>query len=408
MEELRPLNLGESNRLYTEACNIVAGGTTQSKRPELFIEGEYPLYAGRAEGAYIWDVDGNRFVDWTLGLGTIILGHCDPAVDEAAMNQIRWGFHSSMTKPVQNELAVKLVEIIPCAELVHFFQAGSDSTTAGVRLARIYTGRDKVVRWGYNGWHDWCCPHDAGIPSSVRDEILTFEYNNLRSLEKVLSENKGRIACIIMMPLEIEPPQTGFLEDVKALAARHEVLLIFDEMRSGFRMALGGAQQYYNVIPDLATFSKAISNGYTLSALVGRADVMECLHQTHLSSTFYTSSIAMAAALETIEQIEQRSVIEHIWHVGGVLLDGLNTCAKEAGLPIEAVGVPPMPDLAFHYENDQRCEEAKRIFYTQTIRAGVLLHPHHHWYVCAAHSEADLDRTLNACADAFAAVKQAM
>ena len=408
MGELRPLNLSESNRLYTESCNVVAGGTTQSKRPELFIEGEYPLYAGKAEGAYIWDVDGNRFVDWTLGLGTIILGHCDPAVDEAVMRQIRQGFHSSMTKPVQNELAVKLVETIPCAELVHFFQAGSDSTTAGVRLARIFTGRDKVVRWGYNGWHDWCCPYDAGIPRSVTDEILTFEYNNLSSLEKILNENKDQVACIIMMPFEVEPPQAGFLEGVKALAAGHEVLLIFDEMRSGFRMALGGAQQYYNVVPDLATFSKAISNGYTLSVLAGRADVMECLHQTHLSSTFYTSSLAMAAAVETIEQIVKRGAIEHIWHVGGVLLDGLNELATEAGLPIEAVGVPPMPDLVFRYKNQQRCEGAKRIFYTRTIRAGVLLHPRHHWYVSAAHSEADLECTLNACADAFAAVKQAM
>ena len=210
MSERAPLSFAQSEHLYAEACKVYAGGTTQSKRPELFIEGEYPLFAARGEGAYLWDVDGNRFLDWMLGLGIVVLGHRDPEVDEAAIREIREGFAFAMTRPVQNTLAQLLVEIIPCAELVHFFKAGSDATSAAVRLARIWTGRDKVVRWGYNGWHDWCNPYDAGIPRHVRDDILTFEYNNLDALKAVLNRNEGQVACIIMMPLEAEAPQPGF------------------------------------------------------------------------------------------------------------------------------------------------------------------------------------------------------
>ena len=408
MQEMKPLGFKESERLYAEACAVYAGGTTQSKRPDMFIRGEYPIYAAGGNGAYLWDVDGNRFVDWVLGLGIVILGHCDPTVDEAAIREIREGFAFAMTRPVQNRLAKLLVETIPCAEMAHFFKAGSDSTTAALRLARIYTRRDKVVRWGYNGWHDWCCPYEAGIPRPVRDDVLTFEYNNLNSLEAVLSQNKEQVACVIMMPLEVQPPRPGFLKGVKELTHQHGALLVFDEMRSGFRMALGGAQEHFSVLPDLATFSKAMSNGYAISALAGRADVMECVHQTHLSSTFYTNSPPMAAAVATIERLRDGDVIPHIWRIGEGLLAGLNQLARDTGVDAEAVGVPPMPDLVFHYDTEARCEEARRVFYTQTTRGGVLLHPRHHWYVCAAHTEADLEHTLNVCGDAFAAVRRAV
>ena len=409
MSERAPLSLVQSERLYAEACKVYAGGTTQSKRPELFIEGEYPLFVSRGEGAYLWDVDGNRFLDWMLGLGIVVLGHRDPEVDEAAIREIREGFAFAMTRPVQNRLAELLVEIIPCAELVHFFKAGSDATSAAVRLARIWTRRDKVVRWGYNGWHDWCNPYDAGIPRHVRDDILTFEYNNLDSLEAVLNRNKDQVACIIMMPLEAEAPQPGFLESAKALAHHHSALFILDEMRSGFRMALGGAQEVYHITPDLATFSKAISNGYCISVLAGRADVMQCfLDRTHLSSTFYTNSPAMAAAVATIQRLREGEVIPHLWRIGQRLLDGLNGLAQDARVEARAIGVPPMPDLKFGYQPEERCEEARRVFYTEVTRGGVLLHPRHHWFVSAAHTDADMERTLSVCGEAFDAVRRAL
>ena len=408
MKQYTALNFAESERLYEEACRIVVGGTTQAKRPDLFIKGEYPIYAAGGEGAYIWDVDGNRFIDWIQGLGIIILGHRDPDVDEAAIREIREGFAFSMTRPIQNKLAKMLVDIIPCAELVHFFKLGSDATTVAVRLARIWTGRDKVVRWGYNGWHDWCCDLNAGIPRGVRDDVFSFEYNNLESLAAVLNSHRDQVACVLMMPFETEAPQPGFLEGVKTLAHEHGALFILDEMRSGFRVTMGGAQEYYGVIPDLATFGKALSNGYAMSALAGRADVLETIHQTHVSSGYATNSAAIAAAVACVEKLRDGDHLPHIWKIGQALIDGLKKLVEDSNVEIEVVGFPPMPNLDFKYETEERCEDARRVFYTATTRGGVLLHPRHHWYVSATHTQADLDLTLNVCADAIEAVRRAM
>ena len=403
-----PIVFRESEREYERACQVIAGGTTQSKQPKRVIPGAYPLYAHHAKGAYIWDVDGNQFLDWILGYGIIVLGYCDPAVDAAAMREIQEGFISCLSKPVQTRLAELLIEIIPCAEMAHFFLAGSDSTSAAVRLARIHTGRNKVVRWGYNGWHDWSCDHEPGIPRYVRDDVFTFTYNDLSSLEDVLNRHKGEVACIITMPFEVELPKPGFLEGVRDLAHQHGALFILDEMRSGFHMALGGAQEYYNVIPDLATFSKSMSNGYPLSTVVGRHDVMANVQETWFSSTFYTSSIAMAAAVATIERLKEGDVIPHLWRIGQGLVDGLNAAARAAGVEARAVGAPPMPDLVFDYGTTERNEKARRIFYTATTRGGVLLHPRHHWFITAAHTDADLQKTLTLCTDAFADVRRAL
>ena len=423
MHNRSPMSFDESERLFAEACQVVVGGTTQAKSPDNYIPGAYPIYAARGRGTYLWDVDGNRFLDWILAYGTVILGYCDPAVDEAAIQEIREGFAFPLTRPIQNQLAKLLVEVVPSAEIVHFFKSGSDSTSAAVRVARIFTGRDKIVRWGYNGWHDWACHRPAGIPHKVREDVLTFRYNDLNSLEDVLNQNRDQVACVIMTPLEVDLPQPGFLEGVKELAHQHGALFILDEMRSGFRMALGGAQQYYNVTPDLATFSKAMSNGYAVSALVGRRDVMMSLLQSHVSSTFYTNSLAMAAAVATIERLKQGEVIPHVWRLGQKLLDGLNQLARDSGVEAQAVGAPPMPYLVFTYdgglaqvgqdgkppaalETGSRYGRAWRTFYTETTRGGVLFHPNHHWFVSAAHTDADLAHTLAVCADAFAVVRR--
>jgi glutamate-1-semialdehyde 2,1-aminomutase len=400
------LSFARSQELFARAQEIVVGGTTQGKAPDTLIPGEYPIYAARGRGAHLWDVDGNRFLDWILAYGIIVLGYCDPDVDEAAIREIRQGFAFPLTKPVQNELAELLTELIPCAEMVHFFKTGSDTTAAAVRLARIVTGREKIIRWGYNGWHDWCCLREAGIPRKVREDVLTFRYNDLDSLEDVLRQNRDRVACVIMMPLEIELPRPGFLAGVKDLAHRYGALFILDEMRSGFHVALGGAQEYYGVIPDLATFSKAISNGYAISVLAGKRDIMKALSQSYLSSTFFTNSIAMAAALATINKLQRENVIAHLWRIGQGLLDGLNTLGQDIGVEVEAVGLPPMPFLVFTYADPEVRETARYVFYRETTRRGILFHPNHHWFVCAAHGEQDLAHTLEISEGAFRLVKE--
>ena len=422
-----PLDFSESERLYAEACKEIVGGTVQGKSPKNYLPNAYPIYAAKGKGAYLWDVDGNRFIDWTMAYGTVGLGYCEPEVDEAAIREIREGFAFPLPRPVQNRLAHLLVDLIPCAEMTYFLKCGSDSTSAAVRVARIWTKRNKIVRWGYNGWHDWACHRDAGIPRSVREDTLTFRYNDLNSLEDVMRSHKDQIACVIMMPLEVAPPEPGFLEGVKELAHRYGALFILDEIRSGFRMALGGAQEYYQVTPDLATFSKAMANGYAVSALVGRGDIMEGLLQSHVSSGFYTNSVAMAAAVANIERMKRGDVIPHMWRLGQGLLDGLRQLIQDSGVEAEAVGMAPMPYLVFTYDRDKekwltdagqdgnadmeqgsRGETAWRTFYTETTRGGVLFHPNHHWFVSAAHTDADLQKTLSVCTDAFTAVRKAV
>ncbi len=404
----QPLSFARSQALFDRAQEIVAGGTTQGKAPNTLIPGEYPIYATRGRGAHLWDLDGNRFLDWILAYGTIVLGYCDPDVDAAAIREIQEGFAFPLTRPVQNELAELLIEVIPCAEMVHFFKTGSDATSTAVRLARVITGRDKIVRWGYHGWHDWCCIRDAGIPRHVRDDTLTFTYNDLDSLEDVLKSNRDQVACLIMMPLEIELPKPGFLAGAKELAHRHGALFILDEIRSGFHVALGGAQEHYGVVPDLATFSKALSNGYAVSALVGRREIMQAMAQTYVSSTFFTNSVAMAAAVATIRKLRREQVIPHLWRLGQSLLEGMDRLAGDLGVEAKAVGLPPMPYLTFTYAEPEVREAAKYAFYRQIARRGILLHPNHHWFVCGSHTEQDLADTLEACEDAFRAVKEAL
>jgi glutamate-1-semialdehyde 2,1-aminomutase len=402
----QPLSFARSEALFARALQAVAGGTTQGKAPNTLIPGEYPIYAARGRGAYLWDVDGNRFLDWILGYGIIVLGYCDPDVDAAAIQEIQDGFAFPLTRPVQNELAELLSSVIPCAERVHFFKTGSDATTAAVRLARIVTGREKIVRWGYNGWHDWCCIREAGIPARVREDVLTFRYNDLDSLQAVLEAHRGQVACVLMMPLEIDPPQPGFLAGVKELAHRHGALFILDEMRSGFHLALGGAQEYYGVIPDLATFSKAMSNGYAISVLAGRREFLAALSQTYVSSTFFTNSIAMAAAVATIHKLQKGQVIPHLWRIGQGLMDGLDRLACDAGVEARTVGLAPMPFLVFTDPDAEVRDTARYLFFREMVRRGVLLHPNHHWFVSAAHTDQDLAYTLEASAEAFDVVRQ--
>lgn len=360
------------------------------------IDGEYPMVVDRANGSYFWDVDGNRYIDFFLSYGTIVLGHADPDVDEAVFTEIRRGFSTGLMKPVQLELINELIEVVPGAEMAMLMKTGSDATGAAVRLARSFTGRDRVIRWGYNGWHDWCAQWDRGIPSVSRELVDTFDYNDLDSLRAAFERHPGEIAAVVMMPFRTEAPKPGFLEGVRELATEHGALLVLDEMRSGFRMAIGGAQEKLDVRADLVTFSKALANGYAISAVVGRRDVLRHLSKVHISSTFYANSDAMAAALATIRKLRSGEHLERIWTLGTRLQDGLRDILGPTGAPIRVVGYPPMPFLDFEYPDPARNAEAKRVFYTETINAGIFLHPNHHWFVCAAATEDDIDAALAA------------
>lgn len=372
---------------------------------DVFPERSYPIFVSRASGAYFWDVDDNRYIDYILGFGTVILGHADPRVTDAVIADLRTGVNvSPFWRRPQIELSETLASIIPGAEMSYAMKTGSDATTGALRLARVFTGRQKVVRWGYNGWHDWSCSRTAGISDSVLLDTLGFEYNDIGSLRSVFDAYPGEIACVIMMPFETEAPNDGFLGMVRDIAHANGALFILDEIRSGFRMALGGAQQFFDIQADLATFSKAMSNGFAISAIVGKAGIMRSLGHTHMASTYYANSAAMVAAITTIDILRNTDALKRIWQRGEELIGGLRRLIDTIGVAAEVVGYPPCPFLRFKYESPITQNEKKIRFYSETVRRGVLLHPNHHWFISAAHSAEDIELTLEACRKAFESI----
>lgn len=395
----------KSQQLLQKARTLDAWALTYVKNYSSF-EDVYPFYCKSAHGAYLWDVDNNKYIDYTLGYGTIILGHADKRVNASVIKEIRNATCvSPLWKPIQVELAELLTSVIPKAEMAFFMKTGSDATSGALRLARVYTQRNKVIRWGYNGWHDWCTPRPKGVPESIRSDVMEFTYNDVESLEKLFLDYPDQIACVLMMPFEIEKPCDGFLQKVKEIAHQNGALLILDEMRSGFRFALGGAQEYFGIQADLATYSKAMSNGYPISAIVGKKDIFQCMEQTKMTATFFGSSLEMVAAYSTISILKNTNVIPYIWHLGMIFLEGLNNIINELSIEAEVVGYPPFPYIRFIMKDQDQLEKAKRIFYSETTKKGILFHPNHHWYICGSHKIKDINNTLDICREAFSKVK---
>lgn len=371
------------------------------------IEGAYPFYATKAKGAYIWDVDGNKYIDYMLGYGTVILGHADKRITNAVIKELKNGVNlSPLWKPFQIELTELLVEVIPGAEMAFLMKSGSDATSRAVRLARIFTGRNKVVRWGYNGWHDWATPISSGVPDGVRADVFEFKYNDMDSLEAIFKKYPNEIACVIMMPFELEKPLPGFLKQVRETAHKYGALFILDEMRSGFRIALVGAQEYFKIKADLATYSKAMSNGYPISAIVGRADVLSGVGKTKMTSTFFCNSPEMVAAIETIKILKTTKTLAKIWELGKYLKKGIESLISKYNAPAKFSGYPPFPFIEFKIADAELNEKVKRAFYIEATRRGVFLHPNHHWYISAAHTLKDINDTLEILEFAFAAANK--
>lgn len=411
MEKLR---LQKSEELYAEALDLIPGGILGIRRPYNFVPGEYPIFVVSGKGGRIADVDGNEYIDLLCSYGPIILGHREEVVDNAVIEQIRQrGFCFNLTQPMQNQLAAKMRELVPCAEMSIFVKTGSDATTAAIRIARGHTGRLKVLRCGYHGWHDWCVEVKGGIPEKLWEDVHEFHYNDLDSLEKLLKEHKGNVAAVIITPVghplahPVEAPRPGFLEGVRDLATAHGAVLIFDEIRTGFRVSMGGAQARYGVTPDLATFGKAMANGYPISAVVGRREVISAVEsKVFISSTFFPNSLEMVAALKTIEILERERVPDKLWARGQKLLDRLGRVVAASGVPCTLSGIPPMPFITFDADPQKKYKERRNLFYTELIRRGVFLQPYHHGYICYRHTDEELDRVVGTVEEALVEVRR--
>jgi glutamate-1-semialdehyde aminotransferase len=399
-----------SETLLERARKILPGvAQTYSKGPDQFVEGVYPVFLESGDGCRVRDPEGREWIDYPLALGPIILGYNDPGVNAAVHAQVDRGPVFSLCNPLEVEVAELLVEMIPAAEGVRFLKTGSEAMTAAVRLARAFTGRDRIAQCGYHGWHDWCIghsPRNAGIPSSSRALTHQWAYNDISSLERIFRDHPDEVAAVVMEPIGVEDPGDGFLAAVRDLAHRHGALLIFDEIITGFRLAPGGAQEYFGVAPDLAAFGKAIANGYPLAAVVGRADIMEQIATTtFISSTFGGDAVSLAAASATLGRIQGGGVCEHLWREGGRLQSAFNTFAARDELPVRMIGLAPRRVLQFDADIDIDANLLKGAIWQECLDRGILMGNAN--FISAAHDAEAVDVTIEAFDAALAVVGDA-
>lgn len=389
----------QSEAMLTRALqSIPLGSQTFSKSITQYPRGVSPLFLVRGKGSRVWDVDGNEYIDFVNGLAAITLGYNDPDVTEAVRKQLDDGVIFSLAHPVEVLVAEKIIEMVPCAEMVRFGKNGSDATAGAIRLARAYTGRDHVLVCGYHGWQDWYIGSTAlnrGVPAAVRALTHSFAYNDLDGLKKRFIELPGQIAAVIIEPMNVSEPQDGFLEKTKALAHEHGALMIFDETITGFRYANGGAQEYFGVTPDLATFGKGIANGYPLSVLAGRKDIMKLMEEVFFSFTFGGETLSLAASLATMGKLQREPVLETIAARGSELLAGLRSLVDrhQLGDCLSTAGHPTWSFLII--KDTPRCSQwlIRTFMFQEMFARGILWIGSHN--LSYSHSRQDIDSLLN-------------
>jgi glutamate-1-semialdehyde aminotransferase len=409
------LTLSRSDELVSRAQAVIPGVTqTRSKRPNQYAPGAYPVYVARGEGAYVWDVDGNKYIDYVLACGPIVLGYGYPAVDEAIRRQLERGIIFGQLSPVEVEAAEAIVAAVPNAEMVRFFKGGVEACSAAVRIARAYTGREIVASCGYRGWHDqWAVTDERtrrGVPSGLRPFTLPFAYGDLDALAAMFRMHPGQIAAVILEPATVGEADPAFLAGARTLASDDGALLIFDEVVTGFRLALGGAQEHFGVDADLAVFAKAVANGMPLSAVTGPREIMRLAEDLFITLTYGDEALSLAAAVAVLREMRAKDVHGYLWSMGRRLMDGLAAAAEQAALPVTLKGLPPMSRLEIDAQTvaswNATGPQVWAFLLAEMARRGVL------WrggifFLNYSHGEEEIDYTIAKAEEAFAALRRA-
>ena len=402
----------KSEALLARALRTIPLGTqTFSKSKTQYPHGVSPYFILRGQGARVWDVDGNEYSDFINSLAAVTLGYRDPDVDRAVAEMMHNGVVFSLPHPVEIEVAEELVKLIPSAEMVRFGKNGSDATAGAIRVARAFTGRDRVAVCGYHGWQDWYVGSTArhkGVPEATRALTHTFRYNDIASLDSILRAHPGEFAAVILEPMNVEQPRDGFLGEVKQLTHRHGALLVFDEVVTGFRFHIGGAQSLFGVVPDLSTFGKGLANGYPVSAVVGRADVMREMEEVFFSFTFGGETLSLAAALATLRKLQREPVIDQLRRTGERVVSLVKQQLAQFGLE-SLFGVSGHPAWSFLTLRDVghlSMWELKTLLLQEMFGNGVLTLGTHN--ICYAHADDDLERLRRGYEAAFARMREAI
>jgi len=411
-----------SQTLYLRGKSRIPGGTQLlSKRPEMFLPGLWPSYYRRARGVDVWDLDGNRYIDMSYnGIGACVLGAADADVDAAVKAAIDAGSMSTLNAPEEVELAELLCELHPWAGMVRYARSGGEAMAIAVRIARAETGRDHIAFCGYHGWHDWYLAANlaedhaldghllpglepTGVPRGLQGSAIPFKYNQIEDLSSIAASLPGKLAAVVMEPIRNDEPKDNFLYRVREIASRVGAVLIFDEITAGWRLNTGGAHLLYGVAPDIAVFGKAISNGYAMSAVIGKAEVMEAAQKSFISSTYWTERVGPAAALATIRKHLRCNVPQHLKTIGQLVQDGWKTAAERANLEVSIGGIPPLGHLYFKGDLQR---EVRTLFTQLMLDRGFLAT--NAFYATLAHREQHVTSYLGAVEEVFRIIVRAL
>jgi glutamate-1-semialdehyde 2,1-aminomutase len=408
----------KGQELWARAKKVIPGGNMLlSKRAEMFLPDYWPAYFSKAKGCNVWDLEGKKLIDMSImGIGTNILGYGHPQVDEAVMNVVSTGNMSTLNCPEEVYLAEKLVEIHPWAEMVRFARSGGEANSIAIRIARAATGKSKVAVCGYHGWHDWYLSanlgndqglashllpglNPLGVPEELRGTTFPFSYNNYSELLNLVNEHD--IGVIKMEVQRTMPPENNFLQKVRALATERKIVLIFDECTSGFRQTYGGLHKLYKIEPDIAMFGKAIGNGYALTAIIGRREIMEAAQSTFISSTFWTERIGPVASLKTLEIMDSMKSWEIITSQGLKIREGWEALAKKYEIKLSHWGLPALTGFTIESEKSL---EYKTYITQEMLKYGYLAG--NSVYVCVAHTDDVITDYLDRLDQVFKIISQ--
>lgn len=417
-------SVDRSLEVYKQAAALIPGKTQLiSRRSSQFAHGTSPIYAHRAKGSRFVDIDENEYIDWVNAVGAIILGHADVVVDAAVKGQIDRGSIYTVNSPLEVELAELLNEVIPSSEMVRYTKGGGEACAVAVRIARGVTGRDIILFSGYHGWHDWyqsanfgVDPESGeypfagiepiGVPHALAGTAIPFKWGDLSALEALLRQHSGKVAAIMMEPLRSELPPDGYLEGVKSLAAAHDVILIFDEVSCGWRMRIGGVQEFIGVTPDMTVLAKAISNGYPMAAVVGSRAVMEPAGRMFISSSYWSDNLGLVAALTTIRELQRRDSAQRFEEIGESLRVKLNEAITDAGLSGVCTGLFYNPSISLDLPDESLRPLVNTLFIQEMAKRGV--HCNMSFKATLSHTEEDIAQTAQIAGEALAVIKQGL
>ncbi len=404
-----PIFKNSQDLLARATKTIPLGSQTFSKSHIQYPENGSPLFVTHGQGSHVWDIDGNEYIDMVSGLLCNSLGYNDSDINHAIRRQLDNGISFSLATELESELAELICALVPSAEKVRFGKNGTDVTSAAVRLSRAFTGRDRVATCGYHGWQDWyigSTTRNKGVPASVSALTTPLPYNDLNTIQKTLKTQE--YACLIMEPFSLEAPGEGYLQSVKDICEKFGTLLVFDEVITGFRFALGGAQEYFGVKPHLTCLGKGMSNGMPLSAIAGRADIMAEMEEIFFSGTFGGETLSLAAGIATIQKLKDKNIIKKIWEYGDTLTEETNNiiATYDLGAFVKLKGLSPWKIFQFMDTKNYGSNILKTFFIQEMLARGVLINSS--FNLCAAHTKEDLHMVLRVLDEVLCQLKEAL